>query len=85
MDFEPIVAPKIDKFITVHLSPAEILLDTVIESGDVYVSRLVETPITTFDQDKALEKAIEAAGTGLGNEKVCLPHLKFTREMRIIS
>jgi hypothetical protein len=46
---------------------------------------LVETPITTFDQDKALEKAKEVAGTGLGNEKVCLPHRKFTREMRITS
>ena len=85
MDIEPIVDPNIGKFISVHLLPTDILLDTVIEKGDVYVSRLVEIPITTFDQDKALEKATEVAGTGLGNEKVCLPQLKFNREMRITS
>ena len=56
MDVEPIVDSNTGKFINVHLSPTEILLDTVIEKGDVYVSRLVEIPITTLIRIELLKR-----------------------------
>jgi len=85
MDIEPAVAPNSSKFVSVHLSATEVMMNTITERGEVFVSKLAEKSITTFEPEKALEKVKEAAGTGLGNEKVCLPHLKFTHEMRITS
>ena len=40
MDIEPAVAPNSGTFVTVHLSPTEVMLNTITERGEVFCIKI---------------------------------------------
>jgi hypothetical protein len=79
------VDPRNDIFVIVERSETECLLESINESGDIFVSKMDEYMITNFDRNTVLDRVKEAAGASFEHVEVLLLHLKYTREMRITS
>ena len=74
-----------NRFSIIIRSLTECKLDTIKETGDVYVSKMDEYTITNFDQSTVPNRVKEAAGASFEHVSVLLPTLKFTNEMRTTS
>jgi oligoribonuclease (3'-5' exoribonuclease) len=69
-------------FVIVERSETELLLESVMDNSDMYVSKMDDYTITNFDRSTALDRVKETAGASFEQVEVLLPQLKFTREMK---
>jgi hypothetical protein len=72
-----------DQFVIVKRSKTECLLETITDTGDIFVSKLDIATIDYSDNSNLIDKVKEVAGTSLERHTVFLLQLKYNDELKI--